>query len=69
MLTAKRNRLTTDRVSKWIYVKHNLKLQNGKDLEYFEDNNLEINNFEDKENERLLEKDTHIDSDERELIC
>lgn len=67
--TAKRNRLTTDRASKLMYVKHNLKLQkinDGEDLEWSENNNLgtiKINNSENEE-----EEDIDIDTDETESI-
>lgn len=74
MHIAKSNRLTTDRASKLVYVKHNLKLQNSNDgegLEWSEDNNLEtieINNSENEENELLEEEDIDIDPDETESI-
>jgi len=73
--TAKRNRLTTDRASKLVYVKHNLKLQKSNDEEYLEcpeDNNLEtveIINSENEEDELLEEEeDIDIDADETESI-
>jgi len=68
--TVKRNRLTTDRASKLVYVKHNLKLQksDGEDLECFEDNNLEINNSDEEDEENELEEDIQIDPDETESI-
>lgn len=68
--TAKRNRLTTDRASKLVYFKHNLKLQksDGEDLECFEDNNLEINNSDEEDEEDELEEDIQIDPDETESI-
>lgn len=65
--TAKRNRLTTDRASKLVYVKHNLKLQksnDGEDLDWSENNNLETNNSENEEEE----EDIDIDPDETESI-
>lgn len=75
MHRAKRNRLTTDRASKLVYVKHNLKLQKSndeEDLEWPEDNNLEtveIINSENEEDELLEEEeDIDINADETESI-
>ncbi|KAL5236974.1 hypothetical protein ACI65C_004384 [Semiaphis heraclei] len=80
--TAKRNRLTTERASKLVYVKHNLKLEksnDGEDLECSENNNfkgIEDELLEDElqeedevqEEDELLEEDKDIDPNETESI-